>query len=349
MLRGIKQATLTGLKQLGAFNLCLGSAWRRQRLLILCYHGISLDDEHQWNPGLYMQGADFEARLELLAKGGFVVLALDEAIERLYKHDLPPASVVITVDDGHYDFYEQAYPRLKKYGYPVTVYLSSFYTTYNRPIFDGFCSYLLWKARHSVMPAREEIGLDRPFDLRNEAGRSGAWRALKQFTLRERLKAHEKDQVLQSLAEHLRMSYGDLLARRILHNLNPSEVSLLAKDGVRFELHTHRHRTPLDRDLFDREIRDNRACIVEMTGVNPTHFCYPSGVHEPEFLPWLAESGVVSATTCDRGLNSSRANPLVLSRILDHSGLRPIELEGWLTGCSAWLPHRTSSSTGETG
>jgi len=347
MLREIKRATLKGFKRAGIFERCVRSRWRRQRLLVLCYHGISLEDEHEWNPGLYVQASVFETRLRLLAEGGYSVLPLDEAVERLYAHDLPPASVVITVDDGHFDFYPQAYPVLKKYGFPVTLYLSSFYTEFNRPIFDGFCTYLLWKARHSRVPASAEIGLGRAFNLATESGRAGAWRAIKQFTVRERLNAGEKDRVLQSLAKHLQISYDELAAKRILHNLNPSEVSLLAKDGVSIQLHTHRHRTPLDRDLFLREITDNRACIVKMTGANPTHFCYPSGVHDLQFIPWLEEAGVVSATTCDRGLNNSNTHPLLLSRILDHSGLQPIEVEGWLTGCSALLPHRIASRPGD--
>lgn len=347
MLREIKQATLRGLKRAGLFERCLRSRWRRQRLLVLCYHGISLDDEHQWNPGLYVLASLFETRLRMLAEGGFSVLPLDEAVERLYSHDLPPASVVITVDDGHYDFYSQAYPVLRKYGFPVTLYLSSFYTEFNHPIFDGFCSYLLWKARRSRASAKPEIGLDRAFDLTAGSGRAGAWQAIKQFTMREGLDAAEKDRVLRELAAHLELSYEALAAKRILQNLNPSEVSLLAKDGVSIQLHTHRHRTPRDRELFLREIRDNRDCIRRMTSTDPVHFCYPSGVHDPQFLPWLAEAGVVSATTCDRGLNDSNAHPLVLSRILDHSGLQPIEVEGWLTGCSAWLPHRTVSRPGD--
>jgi peptidoglycan/xylan/chitin deacetylase (PgdA/CDA1 family) len=345
VLKRTKQVALKGLKSIGIFDLYRRSEWRRRQLLILCYHGISLHDEHEWDPGLYMKGSDFEGRLQLLAEGGFVVLSLDEGIRRLYKQDLPEASVVITVDDGHYDFFEQAYPRLQKYGFPVTVYLSSFYTVFNRPIFPGFCSYLLWKARNSIIPPCEEIGLHCLFDLRNQAGRSSAWRAILEYVGQNRLKAHEKDHVLQLLAGHLGLSYQNLAARRVLHNLNPSEVSQLAKEGVSFQLHTHRHRTPLDRDLFIREIRDNRACITEMTGVNPTHFCYPSGVHRLEFLPWLAETKVTSATTCDAGMNSSQAKPLLLARILDHSQRQPIEFEGWLNGCSAWLPRRASHET----
>ena len=348
MLRKAKQTTLRGLSSAGVFGLCARSNWRRQRLIILCYHGISLDDEHRWNPGLYLSPAVFESRLQLLAESGFTILPLGEALERLYRRDLPPASVAITIDDGHYDFYRQAYPIIKKFGFPVTLYLSSFYTDFNRPIFDGFCSYLLWKARDSEIRANPKIGLDFDADLRAESNRVRTWRAVEQFTIRERLDASEKDLVLQSLAKHLGISYADLAARRILYNLNPAEVGEVARDGVSIQLHTHRHRTPLDRDLFLREIRDNRSRIVAMTGVNPTHFCYPSGVYNRDFFPWLSESGIVSATTCDRGLNNAATNPFLLLRILDHSGLQPIELEGWLTGCSAWLPHHKYSTPDDT-
>lgn len=346
MIRQIKQTTLRALKGSGVFELTRRSSWRQRQLLILSYHGISLDDEHEWNPDVYMKASDFEARLQMLAEGGFSVLSLDEGLRRLYTQDLPPASVAITVDDGHHDFLEQAYPRLKLYGFPVTVYLSSFYTMTNLPIFDGFCSYLLWKGRGSVMAECAEIGIHRPFDLSEQTGRRDAWRAIEDFVKRKHLKATEKDRVLRLLAKHLGVSYEDLAVKRILHNLSPSDVSRLAKEGVSFQLHTHRHRTPLDRSLFDREIADNRACITEITGEEPVHFCYPSGVHRPDFLPWLTAQQIVSATTCDRGINSPKANPLLLARLLDHSGLRPIEFEAWLSGCGAWLPRRASATRG---
>ena len=56
MLRKAKLATLGLLRSAGAFELVANSKWRRERLLILCYHGISLEDEHQWRPALYMHG-----------------------------------------------------------------------------------------------------------------------------------------------------------------------------------------------------------------------------------------------------------------------------------------------------
>ena len=61
-------------------SLLSNSAWRRNRLLILGYHGISLDSEHEWDGKLYMSAVQFRRRLELLAEGGCAVLALDEAL-----------------------------------------------------------------------------------------------------------------------------------------------------------------------------------------------------------------------------------------------------------------------------
>lgn len=82
---------------------------------------------------------------------------------------------------------------------------------------------------------------------------------------------------------------------------------------------THRHRVPEQRELFLREIADNRRALAEC-GLNPerlTHFCYPSGLYQSAFLPWLAEAGVVSAVTCVRGLASKRQHRLLLPRFID--------------------------------
>src|SRR6266581_3912669 len=52
MRKQIRRAALHLLRNTGVFRLLRESEWRRQRLLILCYHGISLEDEHQWRSGL---------------------------------------------------------------------------------------------------------------------------------------------------------------------------------------------------------------------------------------------------------------------------------------------------------
>jgi peptidoglycan/xylan/chitin deacetylase (PgdA/CDA1 family) len=287
-----------------------------------------------------MSPQEFEKRLSVIKRGHFKVLPLVEALERLYAGSLPPRSLAITFDDGLADFYLHAHPLLKKFGFPATVYFNTHSSERPHPVFSPVCQYLLWKGRGQVVDCEPLIGMSGQWDLRSAAGRRAAAVQLFDSVVRDGLSEQDKDAFARRLAEMLNADYGTIVSHRILHLMTPDEVAELATENVDFQLHTHRHRTPLDRRLFLDEIHDNRVTIQEITGTSASHFCYPSGVYHPEFLPWLAEARVISATTCDPGIASSTTNALLLPRIIDGEHLSRIEVEGWLTGASAFLPRR---------
>lgn len=340
MLKKFKQATLKSLKTTGVTSLVHNSRWRRERLLILAYHGISTHDEHLWDDSMFMPAAVFARRLELIKRSGCQVLPLAEAVTRLYTNTLPDRSVAITFDDGTQDFYRTAFPLLREYNFPVTVYLSTFYADFNRPVFDVMAAYLLWRGRAGLLSLRHLMGRDETIELRSGSAREHALNLIRDFTTAQNLSAAEKDSLLAQTAEDLQVDYRELVARRAIHLLNQDEIKSLADQGVDFQLHTHRHRTPMNRELFLREVDENRQRIQQITGLDATHFCYPSGVYDTAFLPWLREAGVTSATTCDFGLASRSYDSLLLPRLVDVSSLSEIEFEGWLSGISAVLPRR---------
>jgi peptidoglycan/xylan/chitin deacetylase (PgdA/CDA1 family) len=340
MLKALKQTTLKSLKTVGVSAMVHNSRWRRQRLLILAYHGISLLDEHDWNYTQYMPSNVLRMRLQQLKESRCTVLPLDDAVKRLYSGDLPDRAVAITFDDGTADFKSQAFPLIKEFDLPVTLYLTTFYSEYNRPVFDLMVSYLLWKGRENTLDLAPLIDQDFQIDLRGDEPQNTARIAILEFARKQKFSAEEKDELAANLARALHVDYDLLIEQRIMRNLTPADVTELAASGIDIQLHTHRHRVPLDHDLFIREIDDNRQSIQAMTGKHATHFCYPSGVHDPVFLPWLTASGVASATTCEPGFASIDSNKLLLPRVLDNSSLAPIEFESWLTGVSAALPRR---------
>ena len=45
----VKRRVLGASSRLGILNGIRDSKWRQHRLLILCYHSISIDDEHEWS------------------------------------------------------------------------------------------------------------------------------------------------------------------------------------------------------------------------------------------------------------------------------------------------------------
>jgi peptidoglycan/xylan/chitin deacetylase (PgdA/CDA1 family) len=340
MRKSLRHAALRTLKSCGLSHLIKDSDWRQQRLLIVCYHGISLQDEHQWRPMLCIAPEQFEERLQILKEGGFNVLPLGDALERLYRKDLPPKSVALTFDDGTYDFYRQVYPRLRRYGFPGTVYLTTYYSDRRRPVFSLICSYMLWKRRELETVNLTDVGVPGETDLGSEGSRQSVINELVRWTDRENLTGEQKDEVAARLASKLGIDYCELSAKRILHVMNEDEVRELAGQGVDFQLHTHRHRTPLDETLFRQEIDDNRARIMALTGSRAKHFCYPSGAWRPEFVKWLSGDGVISATTCDTGFATTQSNPLLLPRFVDTTGRSELEFESWLGGVGQFLSTR---------
>ena len=340
MLKTLKQTTLRSLKRTGVSRLVQNSRWRRERLLILAYHGVSIADEHEFNGSLFLSPEVLRSRLQQLRKARCAVLPLDEAVSRLYANDLPDRAVVLTFDDGLADFYLRVYPLIREFDLPATSYLTTFYTDFNRPVFDPMVSYLLWKGRQRSLDLQPLIGSDLKLSLRLPEAQDAARVAILKHATSARLSAEDKDDLLTKLADALRVDYESILAQRTLQNVTPSEVTEMAANGIDIQLHTHRHRTPKHRDLFIREIDDNRRRIERLTGKRPAHFCYPSGVYDRAFLPWLEECGVVSATTCEVGFASLDSHHLLLPRVLDNQALSPIEFESWLTGVSAALPRR---------
>lgn len=339
VLRDLKLTVLNAAKTLGVYPLVRESRWRRRRLVILCYHGISIDDEHLWAPGLYMAAEQFRARLALLRRGRYNVLPLAEAVQRLGDGTLPPRSVTITFDDGNFDFYYRAWPVLREFGFPVTVYLTTYYAERGLAVFPVALSYVLWKGRGRRVSLRID-DRDMAIDTRDDAGQRRARELVQRHAQDMDLTGMERDALLARLADALDVDYDSLRARRVLQIMNAAEARELAAAGVSFELHTHRHRSPLDEEPYRREIAENRARVIEMTGAAPAHFCYPSGVCMPQFAAWLAAEGVRSATTCEPGMAAADASPLALPRLLDHSLMTDLEFEAWLTGLGSLLPRR---------
>ena len=338
----LKRTLLRSLRASGVFRLVAGSGWRTQRLLILCYHGTSLEDEHQWRPSLYIAPAVLEQRLEFLRRGRYSVLPLGEALKRLQSGTLPPRSVVLTFDDGTYDFYGQAFPLLRQYNFPATVYQTTYYVQHQLPVFNLICSYMLWKRRGDVLPRGQAIGLPGVMDLRDEPSRHRIVRALIESAEREHLSGDQKDGLAARLAELLGLDYAALKVKRILQLMNRSELEQVAQQGIDLQLHTHRHRAPEDETQFRREIDDNRT-VLKGIAQPLEHFCYPSGLYRPEMLAWLQAEGVRSATTCDAGLAEPDSGQLLLPRFVDNQNRDSIDFESWITGVGELLAVRRAA------
>jgi len=336
----IRHTVLAGIRSVGGFKWVAASTWRHRRLLILCYHGVSLQNEHEWAPALFVTTAFLRRRFEIIHDRGYVVLPLGEAVRNLRCGTLPPRSVVLTFDDGFYNFHAAAVPLLEEFGYPATNYLSSYYCVHQHPIPGLTLNYLLWRTRLQVLAPRLLPGQEGSVDLQDPQQREKLVANLhKAQVLSGRQEAQQA--WLGEVAARLEIDWDKFLLSRILYLMNAAEVADIARRGFDVQLHTHRHRTPRDKSAFCHEVIENRRILEELAGRPATHFCYPSGDVDPVFLPWLRELGVESATTTrTAGLAKAEHDPLLLPRYTDTMAQSEVWFESWLSGAGAIFSRR---------
>ncbi len=86
---------------------------------ILFYHRVSDDRDL-----LAVTPETFRRQMDMLADEGFAVLDLMAAWEGLRTGGLPQRALVLNFDDGYLDFAIQAWPVLREYGFPATVFIA---------------------------------------------------------------------------------------------------------------------------------------------------------------------------------------------------------------------------------
>src|SRR5437773_5194852 len=89
--------------------------------IIFCYH--RLVDKVRY-PGTEITPAAFEAQMKELKDRGITVIPMQDLLAwKRSEKNIPPRCAVITFDDGWKSQYEVAWPIMKKFGYPFTMFL----------------------------------------------------------------------------------------------------------------------------------------------------------------------------------------------------------------------------------
>lgn len=303
----LKAAAASGLSTLA--RIATGS-----QLRILCYHGLWVLPGRPYGECLFMPPQQFESRMARLKRSGLPVLPLGEAVVRLEANDLPPAAVVITIDDGWVSTHTHMLPVLERYELPATLYATTWYSGRDLPVVNVVVDHLL-----------KSTGC-RLFD------RAATVRMIESLPESERLDA------LRSLGRDLGVDEAWLESRQF-HLMRPDELADARARGLDIQLHTHRH-IDVDAQIgrLGVEIDENRAFLADAIGEDRfDHFCYPGGSFHRLAPALLAQNGVRSATLVDEGINPPGTDPYVLRRFLDGPGIATETFDAYLSGTLHYL------------
>ena len=135
-MKPIKPLILNTLYHLKFFDIL--RRFQKNRVLILMYHRFSNKEE----PFKIPQKVFENQILFLKKKYNFISLKYYSEVLDEKKADLPTNPIILTIDDGYEDNYTFAYPILKKYSIPATIFLATDFISHRAWLWSNKLEYI---------------------------------------------------------------------------------------------------------------------------------------------------------------------------------------------------------------
>ena len=317
----------SGLSRVMQFG--LSHPWR-----VLMYHRILNPELNSYplQPGMYVTPDTFEQQMRYLKEEANVV-PLDELAQNIAQGNyIEPRTVAITFDDGWNDIYQHAWPILRYYKLPATVFLVTSFIGSNETLWGDKVALALISLRkqkhylHSIKARVQEIhtsGRSITDELLQLLHQQEDEHLVEQLdSIIENLKTlslQDRKNVVSTLT-HLAKEFTDMKRPRSF--LNWEEVREMAEGGIIFGSHTHKH-YPLT-ELAEVQINDelhNSYQTLREHGITASQvFCYPGGSYNDKTQQALAKRQIRFALTVEK-VPDLDAFPLLLSRISLHEDI----------------------------
>jgi len=283
----MKQTLLRMMRASGVFATFRRA--NRRRFLIVTYHRFSRQPSAR-----FTDAPAFAEQLQYL-RNCYNVVSLS-AIERHLTegHPLPSAAAVVTIDDGYHDAYDIAFPILRRYGVPATLFAAT-----------------------DFIDRKDWLWTDK---LRYVQSKTNAWRdGFDALALNESLKRDADEDKHKRIAD-ICSAVGVSLPQQPPEDCRAAtwdQIREMAAAGVDIGSHTVTH--PILPNVGDqqlaRELSDSRARLEQELGRAVTSFCYPNGDYNRRVRNAAADAGYRIAVTTEHGLKDRANDPLALRRV----------------------------------
>jgi peptidoglycan/xylan/chitin deacetylase (PgdA/CDA1 family) len=206
----------------------------------------------------------------------FTIWTVAELIERIKCDDLPETAVAVTFDDGYRDNYTNAFPILKRYSIPATIYLATDVIGTSRTLWhdDVFAAF-----RETTVLELPDIGIGTPtLPLTCIASKLRAQATI--LTHLWSLDMAPREMAVGRLRTALGLAKNSVGTARIM--LNWEEIIEMLRKGIEFGAHTGSHPalSKLTPDVAREEIQRSKRTMEGSLNVPVKTFAYPHGRRE---------------------------------------------------------------------
>jgi len=261
------------------------------QVAILMYHRVS-PMRYAWCPN-GVNPYNFDKQMKYLSQN-YEIISLNKLAEhmrRRRKTELHRKCVAITFDDGYKDNYIYAYPILKKYNIPATIFLTTGYIGTGNLLWWDKVRYLI---HHTYLDklSLKELG---KYSLRSEREKNNS-----SSMIIEQMKTFtevRKDRIINELLNISGIEIPADLGEEII--LSWDEIKEMNNGGITIGAHTVNHRilTNLPLEEARGEIVQSKKDIEKMMGNQVTAFSYPNGDFNADIAKLVSEIGFTCAVT----------------------------------------------------
>ncbi len=284
------------------------------RYLILGYHRIKNPSGDRYiEPGMYVKPVVFKKQMKILGEY-FEIVSLEEVCKKIPSKRKP--SCVLTFDDGWNDFYTNAYPVLKKYQYPATVFLPTDYIGSNKMLWtDAFADLMIKKKFDTGFLSeyfKDELTRKKLNKRFNRNNLHDLINLVKTYSIE-----HNQEIIKNILQEN------DLINERRSDFLTWEQVFEMEESGlIGFGSHTSQHviLISVSAEKVREELNHSREILLSKKLVYPDFipFCYPNGSTSKVIAEEVKLANYSCAVTVRRRWNDFSTDIYMLNRIGMH-------------------------------
>ncbi len=237
----------------------------RMQPRILMYHRII---DHPHVAGITPEV--FEQQMAYVADK-YRVVPVDQAIQELMDGEIKPNTLAITFDDGHFDFYSNAWPILKKYQLPATLYVATDFVGQKQWLWPDLLKYILLENQNNTVTVNG-VG---EVDICN-LGVASAWNQVADFLLEQ--PTDQRGKIIADIAKATNVDVSEAAAFPFA-SVNWEQVREMVAEGLDIGSHTVTHPvlSSLNTEQLNIELAQSAQKIKQMIGRPPTGICYPNG------------------------------------------------------------------------
>ena len=270
---------------------------------ILMYHRIGpMNDKWKFDPFPIHQDL-FEQHIQYLVKN-FEITSLDNLTKMIAEGNNPEGAVAITFDDGYKDNYEFAYPILKKYHVPATIFPAINYIESNKLFWWDELNYVLYHTNLDYIDL-EDIGI-----YRIDSNENKIKAAISIANKLKQLHYKKIEPILENLINLADVNIPDKLCKQ--NTLSWNEIKKMNKNGIDFGAHTLNHPslTNITIDEAKLEILESKKCIEEVLDNDVKSFAFPYGAFNEKTALLVKNLGFNSSVTVNPGFVNNSVNEL---------------------------------------